>query len=193
MTEGFLLFSDTHILLTGLIVFFARILDVSIGTVRTIVTVQGRAVTAFFLAVLEILIWISVAGTVISQIHDRPELAVFYAFGYATGNVVGILVERKLAFGLVIFKVITSKIGTGLAAALRKKGQPVTVFSGEGMHGPVSELYMACKRKHLKWILPMVMEMDPEAFYIIEQAREMRKGMFPVNPSFKWMGIDKRK
>ena len=164
-----MLFSDSHILITGFIVFFARILDVSIGTVRTIVTVQGRAVAAFFLAVLEILIWISVAGTVISQIHDRPELAV----------------------GLVIFKVITSSSGLGIADAIRKKGQPVTVFRGEGMNGPVSELYMACKRKCLKWILPLVTRMDPKAFYIIEQARDMRKGMIPLTAALKWTGKDK--
>jgi uncharacterized protein YebE (UPF0316 family) len=186
-------FIDSHILLTGLVVFFARICDVAIGTIRTIVTVQGRAVTAFFLAVLEIFIWISVAGAVINQIQDKPALSVFYAFGYATGNVIGILVERKLAFGLIIFKVITSRTGTGLADALRAKGQPVTMFRGEGMSGPVSELYMACKRKHLKWILPLVTAMDPDAFYIIEQAREMRKGMIPISHSFRWMGIDKRK
>lgn len=188
-----MLFADTHILLTGFIVFFARICDVSIGTIRTIVTVQGRAVTAFCLAVMEIFIWISIAGTVINQIHTRPVLAVFYAFGYATGNVIGILVERKLAFGLIIFKVITSRTGTGLTEALRQKGQPVTVFRGEGMYGPVLELYMACKRKQLKWILPMVNTMDPEAFYIIEQAREMKKGLIPISQSFRWMGIDKRK
>jgi len=155
---------------------------------------SGKTGNRLFLAVLEVLIWISVAGTVINQIHARPELAVFYAFGYATGNVVGILVERKLAFGLIIFKVITSKMGIGLVEALRKKRQPVTVFRGEGMNGPVTELYMACKRKHLKWILPLVMNLDPDAFYIIEQARDMRKGVIPVSShSFKWMGIDKRK
>ena len=186
-------FADSHILITGLVVFFARICDVSIGTVRTIVTVQGRAVTAFFLAVLEIFIWISVVGTVINQIHDKPILGVFYAFGYATGNVIGILVERRLAFGLIIVKVITSRTGTGLAEAIRSKGQPVTVFRGEGMRGPVLELYAACKRKELKWILPMVNTMEPDAFYIVEQAREMRKGLIPLSHSFKWMGIDKRK
>lgn len=186
-----MLFTDTHIVVTGLIVFLARILDVSIGTLRTIFTVQGMAVAAFFLAVLEVLIWISVAGTVINQIHDRPVLALFYAFGYATGNVVGILVERKLAFGLIIIKVITSKIGTGLVDALRKKGQPVTVFRGEGMNGPVSELYMACKRKHLKWILPLVTNLDPDAFYIIEQARDMRKYMVPLSNTLKWSRTDK--
>lgn len=188
-----MLSADTNILITGAVVFLARICDVSIGTVRAIITVQGRTAIAFCLAVLEILIWISVAGTVISQIHDRPGLAVFYAFGYATGNVIGILVERQLAFGLIIFKVITSRPNTGLTQALRQKGQPVTVFRGEGMKGPVSELYVACKRRDLKWILPLVRRMDPEAFYIIEQAREMRKNLFPAAHSYRWLGINKRK
>jgi uncharacterized protein YebE (UPF0316 family) len=131
---------DTTILLTGFIVFFSRICDVSIGTIRTIVTVQGRTVIAFILAIFEISIWIAVASTVINQIKDQPILVVFYAFGYATGNVVGILVERKLAFGLVILKVITKVAGKPLAHRLRELGQPVTVFEGEGMEGPVNEL-----------------------------------------------------
>ena len=84
---------ETHILLTGLFVFVARICDVSIGTIRTIVTVQGRTTIAFMLATFEITIWVTVASTVINQIKDKPLLVVFYAFGYATGNVVGIMVE----------------------------------------------------------------------------------------------------
>ncbi len=186
-------FIDPQILATGLFVFFARICDVSLGTIRTIATVQGRTVISFCLAVMEILIWISVAGTVISQTQEKPWLAVVYALGYATGNVLGILVERKLAFGLIIFKVITSKTGTGLTEALREKGQPVTVFKGDGMKGPVLELYVACKRRDLKWIKPLVQTMDPEAFYIIEQAREMKKGMFPMGPSLSWLGSHRRK
>ena len=142
--------------MTGIIVFFARICDVSIGTVRTITTVQGRTVIAFILAIFEITIWILVASTVINQVKDQPFLIVFYAFGYATGNVVGIIVERKLAFGIIILKVLTRQAGKQIADFLRSKGQPVTVFIGEGMQGPVSELYIACRRRDLKWILQEV-------------------------------------
>jgi uncharacterized protein YebE (UPF0316 family) len=60
---------DAQIIVTGLVVFFARICDVSIGTVRTITTVQGRTGIAFILAVFEITIWISVADVVINQIR----------------------------------------------------------------------------------------------------------------------------
>jgi uncharacterized protein YebE (UPF0316 family) len=84
---------ETSILMTGFLIFVARIADVSIGTVRTIVTVQGQTAMAFCLAIVEITIWVTVASAVINQIKDRPLLAVFYAFGYATGNVVGSLLS----------------------------------------------------------------------------------------------------
>jgi uncharacterized protein YebE (UPF0316 family) len=166
---------DLSIILTGIIIFFARICDVSIGTVRTIVTVQGRTTIAFALAIFEISIWVTVASTVINRIADKPLLVMFYAFGYATGNVVGIMVERKLAFGMTILKIITPNEGSAIATRLREKGQPVTVFQGHGMHGPVSELYIACRRRDLKWIVPEVQCIDPKLFYVIEQAYDMSK------------------
>jgi uncharacterized protein YebE (UPF0316 family) len=185
---------ETNILLTGLIVFVARICDVSIGTVRTIVTVQGRTVIAFVLAVFEISIWITIVSTVIHQVKDNPVLIAFYAFGYATGNVLGIMVERKIAFGTTILRVITRTAGLDIATFLRAKGQPVTIFQGEGMRGPVHELYIACRRRDLKWILPEVQQIDPKLFYVIEQAREIRKVLKPVySPLGGWRAIDNRK
>jgi uncharacterized protein YebE (UPF0316 family) len=185
---------EPHILLTGVVIFLARICDVSIGTIRTIVTVQGRTAIAFGLAIVEISIWVTVVSAVINQIKDHPLLVVFYAFGYATGNVVGIMVERKLAFGTVILRVITRDAGTRIADHLRQKGQPVTIFQGEGMRGPVNELYIACRRRDLKWILPEVQQIDSKLFYVIEQARDMRKVLKPVySPLGGWRATDKRK
>jgi len=185
---------ETNILLTGFVVFVARICDVSIGTVRTIVTVQGRTAIAFCLAVFEISIWITIVSTVIHQVKDNPVLIAFYAFGYATGNVVGIMVERKIAFGITILRIITRTSGSEIAAFLREKGQPVTIFHGEGMHSPVYMLYIACRRRDLKWILPEVRQIDPELFYVIEQAREIRKVLKPVyTPLGGWRTTDKRK
>jgi uncharacterized protein YebE (UPF0316 family) len=177
-----------------MIIFVARIFDVSIGTVRTIVTVQGRTVIAFVLAIFEIVIWITVASAVINQIKEKPVLVVFYALGFATGNVVGILVERRLAFGFIILKVITKNAGPEMADSLRKKGQPVTSFIGEGMAGPVTELYIACRRRDLKWILPQVKKMDEDAFYVVEQARDVSKVLRPIHsPIGGWRSRSHRK
>lgn len=165
---NFFAITDPAVLLTGVAIFIARIFDVSVGTVRTIVTVQGRTVIAFFLAVFEVTIWITVVSAVISQVKDTPILIIFYSLGYATGNVVGIIVEKRLAFGMIILKVFSLKCGQELADAFRATGQPVTVFTGEGKNGPVLELYLACRRKDLKWMIPKVHEMDKDAFYVVE-------------------------
>ncbi len=185
---------DPSILMTGVFVFFARICDVSIGTVRTIVTVQGRSVLAFILAVCELTIWILVASTVIGQVKEQPILIIFYAFGYATGNVIGIKVEAKLAFGLIILRVICRESAKTIAQTLRDAGQPVTVFTGEGLKGPVWELYIACRRKDLKWLIAEVQKIDKEAFYVVEQARSMSKVLRPVTtPLGGWRSVHKRK
>lgn len=161
---------------------------------RTIITVQGRTTIAFILAVFEIIIWILVASTVIHRVKEQPILVVLYAFGCATGNVVGILVERKLAFGIIILKGLTRNAGPEIADSLRKKGQPVTVFTGEGMQGPINELYIACRRRDLKWLLPEVKGIGFESVYVIEQARDVSKALHPVYaPLGGWRAAFKRK
>ncbi|MBU0994297.1 MAG: DUF2179 domain-containing protein [Proteobacteria bacterium] len=185
---------EINTLLTGLIIFFARICDVSIGTVRTIITVQGRTVLAFFLGFVEVVLWILIVSTVVNKINDSPILILFYAFGFSTGNVVGILVERRLAFGIMILRIISKKSGHELADVLRKKGQPVTIFTGEGMQGPVIELYVVCRRRDLKWMLPLIREKDPDAFYITEAARDVSKVLLPfAQPRTGWRAILKKK
>ena len=186
--------TDPAVLLTGLAIFVARIFDVSVGTVRTIVTVQGRSTIAFFLAVFEVTIWITVVSAVINQVKEIPILVIFYSIGYATGNVVGIIVEKRLAFGMIILKVFSLKRGQELADTFRDLGQPVTVFTGEGKSGPVLELYLACRRRDLKWMIPKVYEMDEDAFYVVEQARDVSKVLKPVmTPLGGWRQRNNRK
>lgn len=185
---------DLHVLLTGLMVFVSRICDVSIGTVRTIVTVQGRSVVAFFLAVFEVSIWITVVSTVINQVNQMPVLVIFYSLGFAAGNVIGILVEKKLAFGMIILKVFTQHDGQRMADDFRSRRQPVTVFQGEGMNGPVSELYIVCRRRDLRWLIPKVHEIDANAFYVVEMARDVSKILKPVyTPLGGWRHRNNRK
>jgi uncharacterized protein YebE (UPF0316 family) len=180
--------------LTGAFIFLARICDVSLGTVRTIVTVQGRSVVAFFLAIFEILIWITVISTVVQKVGSQPVLALFYALGFATGNMVGIAVEGKIALGFMILRVFTRSAGKALTERLRNLGQAVTVFQGEGMRGPVDELYIACRRRDLKRILSVVNEEDPESFYITEMARDVCRTIRPLSPECTgWRTVFKRK
>ena len=185
---------DLDTWLTGTLIFLARICDVSLGTVRTIVTVQGRGIIAFFLAIFEILIWISVISTVVQKVSSQPILAVFYALGFATGNMVGIAVERKIALGFMVLRVFTREAGKALTERLRAIGQPVTVFQGEGMQGPVDELYIACRRRDLKRILEIVKGEDPESFYITEMARDVGRTIRPLSTECSgWRAVFTRK
>ncbi len=175
-------------------IFFARICDVSFGTIRTIVTVQGKTVLAFVLGFFEVIIWISIVSTVVWRIKESPILVLFYAFGYATGNVVGILVERKLALGMTVIRIISTVLGKQIADRLRSLGQPVTTFIGQGLKGDVIELFIVCRRRDQKWILDIAKSIDPTAFYTSEIARDV--GAFFItmrNRSDSWLDRFKKK
>ncbi len=185
---------DSETLLTGLIIFFARIGDVSLGTVRTIITVQGRSAAAFFLAIFEILIWIWVVSTVVQQVRTQPLLALFYAFGFATGNFLGIALERRIALGHIVLRVFTRRAGAEIARRLRAEGQPVTLFHGEGLQGPIDELYIACRRRDLPRWLETVSREDPEAFWVTDMPRDICR--FPRADAAArggWRSVFKRK
>lgn len=162
-----------HILLVGILIFFARIVDVSIGTLRTIVTIQGRIRLAFVLGFVEVTLWVTIISAIVKNIETAPVLALFYGLGFASGNVVGILAERRLGLGHVALRVFSRTAGEVLADQFRDQGQPVTVFHGEGRSGPVSQLMIVCARKKVREILEQVREKDPEAFYLVEFARDV--------------------
>lgn len=162
-----------QILITGLLIFAARIVDVSIGTLRTIMTIQGRIRLAFILGFLEVTIWVTVISAIVKNIADAPILAVFYGLGFAAGNVVGILAERRLALGHVALRIFSRTAADDIAKQLRAEGQAVTVFRGEGRSGPVAQLMVVCPRKKARPILVQVRELDPDAFYLMEFARDV--------------------
>jgi len=182
------------ILITGLLVFCARVVDVSMGTMRTISIVQGRTTTAFFLGALEVSLWLAIISTVLEKISANPILAVFYALGFSTGNVVGIKLERRLAMGTLILRVISASQSSEMATRLREAGFGVTTFQGEGKSGPVVELYIVCRRRDMKIILPIITGIDPEAFYVTEQVGLVSKVYRPLmHPLTGWRSVLKKK
>jgi len=178
----------------GGLIFFARIIDVSVGTLRTISIIQGRTKVAFFLAFIETSVWLIVLSEVLPKVVAEPILGVFYAFGFATGNVVGILVEKRLAMGYTNFRVITTKFAKEITNSLREKGFAVTNFEGHGKDGMVTEIYVVSDRKNLPLLIKIVKEIEPEAFYIAEQAGIVSKIRRPTMvPATGWRAVQKKK
>jgi uncharacterized protein YebE (UPF0316 family) len=185
---------NTAVIITGSLVFIARVLDVALGTMRTISIIQGRTVLAFFLGFIEISIWISVISTVINQVQTNPVFGVFYALGFATGNVVGIMIERRIAMGSIVIKIIARDSADLLADRIRTMGFPVTEFKGTGMTGIVTELYIVCPRREFRAIMKQVQLIDPDIFFITEPVGTLGSGKIPsVMESSKWKGIFKKK
>jgi len=121
-------------------------------------------------------------------------LGIFYAFGFASGNVVGILVEKRLAMGYINFRIITSKFAKEITLLLREKGFAVTTFEGEGKDGKVTEIYVATDRKNLTTLIKLVKEIEPEAFYIAEQAGIVSRIRRPTMvPATGWRAVQKKK
>ena len=107
---------------------------------------------------------------------------------------IGIKLERRIAFGYIILRVITCKHGGPMAKCVREHGYPVTVFRGEGQSGPVEELYVVCRRRDLRRIVDLVHSIEPCAFYITEQIGEVSKIHRPfMSPVTGWRAVLKKK
>jgi uncharacterized protein YebE (UPF0316 family) len=158
----------TTLICTGLAIFLAEVVALTLGTVRTIVTVQGEKRMAFTLGAVEMLLWVSATSAVMVQVSEVPFLGVCYALGFGCGNVVGILAEKKLALGTVTVRMISSGNGTTIAGTLRDKGYGVTRVTGEDASGPVSILFAVCRRRDLKQVVALARTIDPDLFHSFE-------------------------
>lgn len=172
-------------------IILARITDVSLGTLRTIVVVQGRRKLAWVLGFFEILIWVVVVSKVIQNLSE-PAYAVAYALGYATGNVVGITLENWLAYGEQVIRVFTRE-GETIAAQLRSEGFRVTTFAGEEGDGPVDMLFIEAPRKKITDIALFVRQIDPSCAYIIDDVRTVSHTALRLHAPTGWRTILKRK
>jgi uncharacterized protein YebE (UPF0316 family) len=171
---------DAHTIALGFVVFLARVFDVTMGTLRTISTVQGRTRAAFALGLLEVSMWLVVISTVIGEVAQRPILGVFYALGFSTGNVVGILVEQRIALGNLAIHIFSSKKGPELAARIRDLGLGVTTFEGQGKDGPVMMIFVVCNRKDYRNVVGLVRDIEPDAFFTTEQTGSVSKVLRPT-------------
>jgi len=185
---------DFQTIFLGVLIFLSRVTDVTAGTMRTIAIIHGRTKISFVLGFLEVSLWLVVITTVVDKVIHTPILGVFYALGFATGNVVGIRLERRLAFGHIILKVLSLDHGLEISRKLRQAGFAVTTFQGEGLSGPVIELYIVCLRKDLPSALVIVRAIEPNAFYFTEPVGLVSKIYRPfMAPPTGWRAILKKK
>ncbi|MCK9229871.1 MAG: DUF2179 domain-containing protein [Syntrophales bacterium] len=163
-----------------LLIFSARIVDVSLGTIRIIYVARGLKFLSPILGFFELMIWL----LAISQIFRNfasPLYYLAYAGGFATGNFVGIILEERLAMGRVVIRIITQIETTNLIASLRKAGYGVTVVDAAGSTGPVKLIFTVVDRKEMETVIGMVQQFNPRAFFSVEDVRVAKEGIFPAS------------
>jgi len=160
-----------------LMIFVARIFDVTIGTMRIILVSKGYKSLAPLLGFIEVLIWIVAIGQIMAHL-DNWMCYLFYAAGFATGNYIGMLLEEKIALGIVSIRLVTAKPAEDLIDELIDQNYGLTQIPAIGSQGNVSVLYITIGRKKLKELIKIINEYNPGAFYTVEDIRMVNKGVF---------------
>jgi uncharacterized protein YebE (UPF0316 family) len=168
---------EMDIFLQALFIFFARIVDVSMGTVRMILLVKGNRRVATIIGFFEVMIYIFILGKVVGGLNN-PILIFSYCAGYASGNFVGSKIEERLSIGKVIAQVIISDISDGLVERLRDSGYGVTIFEGEGRDGKRYMLNIILERKKIKELYSLIDNNDSSAFITTMDIRSSMGGYF---------------
>ena len=161
----------SELILTCLLIILGRIVDVTLGTVRTIFVVQGRRGWACVLGFFEVVIWIFVVARVINGISENPYYAASYGIGFAAGNFFGITVENWLAFGDQVL-LLFSRNGGQIAAHLREHGLRITEFEGNGRDGPMRMLMLVLARQESPHVIERALQIDSSCFYVLNDIRE---------------------
>ena len=170
------LFTSQAWLSAGLI-FALRVCDMSLDTLRVLFVMRGRKGIAWVLGFCQSAIFVIAITSVLSNLGN-PLTVISYAAGFATGNVLGIWLEDRLAIGYTEMRIISSRRGTAIADRLRLEGYAVTEVSARGRDGMVSLLNCSVRRKNIGQVREMVNEVDTEAFITAEDIRPLRRGFW---------------
>lgn len=164
------------IIIVPILIFLARICDVSIGTIRIIFVSKGFRYLAPLLGFFEVFIWL-LAMTRILQNLDRWYYYIAYCAGFATGNYIGIILEEKIAIGYASIRLITKIPADDLIKTLQEQGFGVTYHAAEGSTGPVQIVYTIVKRTELETVFKIIKLFNPKAFFMVEDVKDVKEGI----------------
>ncbi len=165
-----------------ILIFIARVIDVTFGTMRIIFISKGEKILAPLFGFFEIMVWLFAIGQVMQNLTNLTYYFA-YAGGFATGNFVGMYIEEKLAMGTLVIRIITKKDASNLIEAIKLKNYGITIIDGQGATGSVKIIFTVIKRKNVGDVVDMIKQFNPKAFFSIEEVRVARDGIFPTSNS----------
>lgn len=162
-----------RLVILPLLIFFARITDVSINTLRVIFMLNGKRFVSTILGFFEAFIWLMAIGQILQNM-DSWISYIAYAGGFASGIYVGMRIEDKLAIGNVIVRIISQKDAARLISQFREHNFRLTVVDAQGNFGPVNILFLIVRRQQLKQVLSIVEKTNPQAVFTIEGVKSVK-------------------
>ncbi len=169
-------FDLTVWVLTPLIIFLARIFDVSISTIRIIMLSRGNRRIAPILGFFEVIIWL-IAIRQIFQHLDNVMAFIAYGAGFAAGTWIGMMIEEKLALGYLAVRAIVLSDDNSLLTALAQADFGVTSFLGDGREGSVRLVFTIIRRKQLPKVIDIINATHPNAFVSVADVRSAKEGI----------------
>lgn len=161
-----------------LLIFLARMVDVSMGTFRIILISRGHKLFAPVLGFVEMLIWLAAIGQIMQNLTN-VFCYIAYAGGFAMGNYIGMVIEEKAAMGKQIVRVMTHRDPGEFIQKLRDKGFGVTHIPAEGKDGPVHVVFTIIARANLDRVIGIIESYHPNSFYTVENIHAVKEGVFP--------------
>lgn len=176
-----------------ILIFVARISDVTLMTLRIVFSAQGRRSLAPVVGFFEVLIWILAISQIMRNLTN-PLTYIAYAAGFAAGNYMGLFIEQKLAIGMVAVRVFLKQDCDRLMETLKENGFGVTRLSAMGTQGSIDILYTLIPRRSLKQVIDLIHQIDPKIFYAVEEIRTASQGVFPPSRDWQfWQAIGVRR
>jgi uncharacterized protein YebE (UPF0316 family) len=161
----------------ALSIFFLRLVDVTLYSLRLMMVVRGRKIWAWLLGFCQAFIFVTVIREVLTDMEDWVKV-LGYAAGFATGLVLGMVVEARLPMGYTHLRIISPGLGVKIADALRAQGYGVTEVPAKGMQGTVTLLNCSLQRRQTTRAIEIVAQADPEAFVTTESVRSIQRGFW---------------
>jgi uncharacterized protein YebE (UPF0316 family) len=169
----------TYVILP-ILIFLARIFDVSLGTIRVIFISKGIRYLAPIIGFFEVIIWLLAIGQIMNNLTNFVAY-IAYGAGFAAGTYIGMVIEVKISLGLVSVRIITKKDPGELIQYLRLNNYGVTSLDGEGGTGKVKMVFTIIKRQDLPHVVEIIKQFHPNAFYSVDDVKSVGEGIFPEN------------
>ncbi len=159
-------------------IFCARLIDVSLGTFRTINTVKGRDLIASLIGIVEITVWFLVVKEALNTTNNSVFIVISYALGFAVGTYIGGKISKVFIKSNLEVQVILSSKDDNIVSEIRKNGYGVTAIDVKGSKDVKYMLYIQIRDNTLEKLKRLVRKLDNKAFIVVNETKYVENGYF---------------